>query len=81
MRHELSHQNPTACPMTAEISTPILMRGLRAPDPRFRHQAALALKCLGPLALEATEALRQALQDEDPFVREAAAEALEAIRQ
>lgn len=74
----LTRIDPT-CPMTAEISTPILMAGLQEADPGFRLQAAAALKSLGPLARGATAALQRAIEDEDPFVREAAAEALEAI--
>ena len=43
------------------------------------RQAALALSAIGPVAKQAVPALKEALNDENQDVREAAAYALEAI--
>ncbi|HET9868122.1 MAG TPA: HEAT repeat domain-containing protein, partial [Nitrospira sp.] len=44
-----------------------------------RYLAACALQSVGPSAVQAVPALQRTLNDPDPIVREAAAEALQAI--
>lgn len=75
----LAHIDPQ-CELTSPKTVPILIAGLRGPDPRTRLEAAASLRCLGPLARPATDELQQSLKDESPFVRDMAAEALKAIR-
>ena len=53
-----------------------LVRGLRAPDPKVRFQAAQVLARIGPVADEAVPSLVAALEDTDVRVRIAAARAL-----
>ena len=69
-------------PASAEIarqSVPLLIKGLADSEPRVRTQAAISLACLGPLAKDATPALKMALHDEDETVRDAAEKALQTI--
>ena len=70
-------------PASAELAAqtvPVLISGLSAPLPAARQGAAEALGRLGPLAKDATAALRQASGDQEQAVREAASEALKSIR-
>lgn len=67
------------CPECAAKALPVLTAGLADPSPRFRRGAAEALRSLGPRAKPAEAALKRLLDDEDPEVRQAAADALEAI--
>ena len=69
-------------PTSAEIarqSVPLLIKGLADFEPRVRTEAAISLACLGPLAKDATSALKTALRDKDEAVRDAAEKALKAI--
>lgn len=59
---------------------PVLIKWLRAPTFQSRQGAVEALGSLGPAAKEAVPALQKATQDENPGVREAATQALKAIR-
>ncbi|WP_455242261.1 HEAT repeat domain-containing protein, partial [Petrachloros mirabilis] len=52
---------------------------LAAEQPLERYLAACTLAEIGSTAKETVPALRAAVQDPDPIVREAAAEALQAI--
>lgn len=58
---------------------PVLIEVLKDPQPEFRERAALDLGTIGPLAKEAVPALRNALTDAEPAVREASQLALELI--
>ena len=62
-----------------EFAVPLLMRGLESDGELIRIQCAIALGELGDTAEPAVEDLQEALFDRSPQVREAAAEALEAI--
>jgi HEAT repeat protein len=69
-------------PADAEVakkSVPRLRVGLADSEARIRHQAAVALGKLGPLAKPAAAALQEAQRDADPEVAAAAAAALKAI--
>jgi HEAT repeat protein len=69
-------------PSDAEVakkSVPLLRIGLADPEAEIRHQAAVALGKLGPLAKPAAAALQEAQRDPDPEVSAAAAAALKAI--
>jgi HEAT repeat protein len=68
------------CAVTAAKSVPVLVKALGEPNVTTRLEAAESLGCLGPLAKDAIPALNKAKEDRDPAVREAAAEALKAIR-
>ena len=68
------------CPETAPQSVPVLIEALSDPEPRVRLEAAIALRCLGPLAKDAVPALKKAaMQDNDELVRDMVAQALAAI--
>lgn len=67
------------CKETAAKSVPILAKALAEPDALSRLHAAEALRRLGPCAKDAVPALKKALQDDNPDVREAAGQALQAI--
>jgi HEAT repeat protein len=54
----------------------LLLKDLNHPEARVRRLAMYALTHCGPAAKSAVPALRQALQDADPQVREAAGRAL-----
>jgi HEAT repeat protein len=69
-----------ACPATSPKSVPVLIHALESPQPAVRFRAIEALQCLGPKASDAVEALEALRDDADPTVRQAAAEALAAIR-
>jgi HEAT repeat protein len=64
---------------TAAQTVPVLEAGLSAPLPQTRRVALETLSGLGPLAKSAGEAVRKAVSDEDPGVRNAAAQALKSI--
>jgi len=71
-------------PGSAEVAAkavPVLVAGLADPLPQARETAAKALGSLGALAKDAAPALEKATQDEDPGVRDAAAQALPAVRE
>jgi HEAT repeat protein len=57
-------------------SVPVLIELLRSPDVQARQVAAQGLDYVGPGAGRAAPALRAALEDDDPMVREYAAQAL-----
>jgi HEAT repeat protein len=63
----------------AKKSVSLLRIGLADPEAGIRHQAAVALGKLGPLAKPAAAALQEAQRDSDPQVGAAAAAALKAI--
>jgi HEAT repeat protein len=63
----------------AKKSVPLLRIALADPEAEIRHQAAVALGKLGPLAKPAAAALQEARRDPDPQVCAAAAKALKAI--
>jgi len=63
----------------AAKAVPLLIRGLNAPEEKFRRGAAEAIQQLGPLAKSALPELQKALKDEDESVRNAAEEAIKAI--
>ncbi len=65
-------------PRAAETSSDIAAL-LTTEQPLERYLAACALAEIGSAAKETVPALREAIQDPDPVVREAAAEALQAI--
>ena len=68
------------CEETCPKTVPLLIKALEMPEPLARIEAAAALKCLGPLAEPAKSTLELVAEnDEEPLVREVAAEALEAI--
>lgn len=75
----LAHIDPKSGASAKAIE--LLAQALGDPDARFRREAASALGCYGPQAKSAAAALKKATEDEDPSVREAAAEALKAIGQ
>jgi HEAT repeat protein len=75
----LAHIDPKD-PQTAAKAVPVLMRALRDPDPLTRVQAAESLGLFGPLAGGAAAALSKLSGDQNAQVREAAANALKAIR-
>jgi HEAT repeat protein len=52
---------------------------LAADKPLERYLAACALETIGPAARDAASYLQRSLEDSDPIVREAVAEALQAI--
>jgi HEAT repeat protein len=56
------------------------LKGLRSDNPRVRKKSARGLGRLGGRAGEAVPALEACLADRDPRVRDAAAAALDAIR-
>ncbi len=68
------------CELTSPQSVPLFVAGLTDPNARVRMESAASLRCLGPLAQPAVDKLKQALNDENAFVRDMAAEALKAIR-
>jgi len=68
------------CPETAPNSVPKLIGALDSPAPMVRVRAIEALGCLGPLAAEATDELEKLQDDDNPAIRRAATEALQAIR-
>jgi HEAT repeat protein len=59
--------------------TPVLVQGLKVPDPQYRLRAGLLLINLGPAARSAVPGLRVALENKDPAVRILAAIALARI--
>jgi HEAT repeat protein len=61
------------------MAVPLLIEALAADDSLVRREAALALGNLGAAARAAVEPLKARLGDDDPSVREAAAEALAKI--
>jgi len=65
-------------PRAAETASDIAAL-LAAEQPLERYLAACALAEIGSAGKETVPALRVAVQDPDPIVREAAAEALQAI--
>jgi hypothetical protein len=65
---------PSATPML-----PHLLQGLRHPQPEVRRGAAMALGALGQAGRRAAADLRHALDDPDPGVRAAAADALRRV--
>ncbi len=74
----LAHIEPASAEI-AQVSVPLLIRGLKEPQPGVRREAAVALGCLGPLAKDAIPALKEASRDKDEMVRNTAADALESI--
>jgi HEAT repeat protein len=68
------------CKESCEKTVPLLTKALAMPEPLARMEASAALARLGPLAEPAKSALEDLAQnDDEPLVREAAAEALKAI--
>jgi HEAT repeat protein len=67
------------CKETAPKAVPVLIKALAEPDAMTRIHACESLSCLGPLAKQAVPALKELANAEDPEVRKAAAEAIEAI--
>lgn len=64
----------------AKKALPILVAGLSSEHPIARHGAAVGLAQLGPFAKEAVPSLKKvAVEDSDPAVQKAAAEAIERI--
>jgi HEAT repeat protein len=63
-----------------EPSVPELSEALGRPEPEIRFGAAKALGAMGPRARSATNALTLCLNDSQPHVRQAATQALAAIR-
>jgi HEAT repeat protein len=70
--------HPTCKECTA-AAMPLLTQGLKDSDARFRLGAVEALKSLGTRAKAAKPAIEALLHDENPQVREAASQALQAI--
>ena len=68
------------CPVSSLKTVPLLAKGLSSPEAKVRLEAAESLRCLGPLAKPAVDALKKALKDDDDEVREMAAQALEATQ-
>ena len=72
--HQLAKLGPRAAD-----TVPAIAVVLTAEQPLERYLAACALESIGPAAKEAATALEQAKKDPDPVVREAVAQALQAI--
>ncbi len=62
-------------------AVPLLIKALNNDQAFVRVEAASTLGIIGPQAKEAIESLEKLADDPDPDVREAAAEAIEKIRQ
>jgi len=76
----LAQIDPT-CTEAAAKSVPLLVKALEDPNPQIREEAAVALKCLGPLAKSAVPTLEKASTgDKDAHVRKTAAAALKAVQ-
>jgi HEAT repeat protein len=69
----------TLGPEVAASSVPALITALANPDARVRREAAKSLGRFGAAARPAVDALRRALNDEDPEVRGAASDAVLSI--
>lgn len=68
------------CSQTAAKSLPLLIHALRDPEPLVRLEAATSLRCLGTEAKPAVDTLKKVAKDDaNDFVRDMAAEALQAI--
>jgi HEAT repeat protein len=67
------------CDDCAAKVVPILIQALSDPAPKYRAEAAAALKAFGSRAKAALPALKKATEDEDPQVRKSAAAAIVAI--
>ncbi len=74
----LAHIHPE-CPTCQEKALPVLIGGLDDSHAKFRVEAASGICCFGAAAKIAVEKLKEALNDSDEAVREAAAAALKAI--
>jgi HEAT repeat protein len=75
----ITQLHPGSAEIVAKVS-PVIVAGLADPLAESREAAAEALGSLGPLAKGSIPALEKATKDEQKSVREAATEALQAIR-
>jgi HEAT repeat protein len=70
------------CTHTPPRALPLLVKGLADADPMVRLEAAGAVRCLGPMARPAADALRKtAKEDPSELVRDMAEQALKAMEE
>ena len=74
----LAHIEPASAEI-AQVSVPLLISGLKSPEPVIRREAIVALGRLGPLAKDAVPALKELARGKDVVIRDTANEALKSI--